>query len=195
MSGDATSGDATSGAAKVAAPPRLPFLYRTVLWLTERRLGKTLLANRILAWYPRTAWGAGIMEALVAHDDAEVPRRLLGLLRIRTSFRVACPFCIDMNSADLAKKGISEEEVRALQGDVALEESAAFSAREVAALRYADCISRTPLSFPREVMDEMKRHFSERAMVIVAGTCAQVNYWARLVQALGVPPAGFCTVR
>ncbi len=177
----------------IAPPPRLPFFYRIVLSLTERRLGKTLLANRILAWYPRTAWGAGIMEALVAHDDPEVPRRLLGLLRIRTSFRVACPFCIDMNSADLAEKGISDEEVRALQGDGVLE--ASFPPREAAALRYADCISTTPLAFPPEVVERMKLHFSERAMVIVAGTCAQVNFWARLVQALGVPPAGFCTVR
>jgi hypothetical protein len=28
-------------------------------------------------------------------------------------------------------------------------------------------------------------------MVIIAGTCAQVNFWARLLQALGAPPAGF----
>jgi hypothetical protein len=27
--------------------------------------------------------------------------------------------------------------------------------------------------------------------VILASTAAQVNYWARLLQALGVPPAGF----
>jgi hypothetical protein len=28
-------------------------------------------------------------------------------------------------------------------------------------------------------------------MVILASTTAQVNYWARLIQALGIPPAGF----
>jgi hypothetical protein len=37
----------------------------------------------------------------------------------------------------------------------------------------------------------MKRLYSERGMVIVASTCAQVNFWARLIQSLGVPPAGF----
>jgi hypothetical protein len=30
-------------------------------------------------------------------------------------------------------------------------------------------------------------------MVIVASTAAQVNFWARLLQSLGVPPAGFST--
>jgi len=37
----------------------------------------------------------------------------------------------------------------------------------------------------------MKTNFTKREIVILAGTAAQVNYWARLLQALGVPPAGF----
>jgi len=172
-------------------PRRLPFAYRILLSLVEKRMGRTLLANRILAWYPRTAFGAGIMEALVAHDEPEVPRRLLALLRIQTSFLVSCPFCIDMNSRELAEKGISEEEIRGLQGKVPLEGITTIAAKELAALRYAACISSTPLSFPSNIIEGMKRHFSERGIVIVAGTCAQVNFWARLVQSLGVPPAGF----
>jgi alkylhydroperoxidase family enzyme len=174
-------------------PPRLPLLYRLLLSLIERRLGRSLRANRILAWYLRTAFGAGIMEALVAHDDPEVPRRLLALLRIRTSFCVSCPFCIDMNSREYPGKGITDDEIRSLQGKVPLESVASFSARELIALRYADCIGSTPLAFPSDVIDGMKRAFSPRGMVIVAGTCAQVNFWARLVQSLGVPPVGFST--
>jgi alkylhydroperoxidase family enzyme len=37
----------------------------------------------------------------------------------------------------------------------------------------------------------MKSNFNEREIVILASTAAQVNYWARLIQALGIPPAGF----
>lgn len=33
--------------------------------------------------------------------------------------------------------------------------------------------------------------FFPKAIVIISGTCAQVNFWARLIQSLGVPPAGF----
>jgi alkylhydroperoxidase family enzyme len=174
-------------------PPRLPILYRLLLSLVEGWLGRTLLANRILAWYPRAAFGAGIMEALVAHDGPEVPRRLLALLRIRTSFRVSCPFCIDMNSREYRGKGITDAEIRGLQGMIPLESVESFTAHELAALRYADCVSSTPLAFPVDVIADMRRAFSPRAMVIVAGTCAQVNFWARLVQSLGVPPAGFST--
>jgi alkylhydroperoxidase family enzyme len=50
---------------------------------------------------------------------------------------------------------------------------------------------RTPLRFSTDVIAAMREHFTERGMVIVASTAAQVNFWARLIQSLGVPPAGF----
>ena len=189
-------------------------MLRMMLWLVEKRLGRALLANRILTWYPKAFIGSGIMEALIAHDEPEVPRRLLALIRIYTSFIVSCPFCIDMNAKDFDRKGITDQEIRALQRQASaargapvgqirtsvsrgslpstlLDEVSTLSARDKAALRYAECICRTPLMFTSDVIAEMREHFSERGMVIVASTCAQVNFWARLIQSLGVPPAGF----
>ena len=40
-------------------------------------------------------------------------------------------------------------------------------------------------------MEKIKLNFTEREIVIMASIAAQVNYWARMIQALGVPPAGF----
>lgn len=175
----------------IEPPRRIPLLLRIMLFLVEKRLGRELLANRIMTWYPKALLGAGVMEALVAHDEPEVPKRLLGLIRIRTSFLVSCPFCIDLNAKDFQRRGIADDEIRALQGAVSLESVPSITAREKAALRYVDCMCATPLAFTPDVIDGMKAHFSERGMVIVASTCAQVNFWARLIQSLGVPPAGF----
>src|SRR5271157_1841324 len=115
-------------------PARLPFLARVLLRLVEQRMGRKLLANRILGWYPRAFLGSGIMEALVAHDEPEVPRRLLALVRIYTSFLVSCPFCIDLNARDFQRKGISDQEIRALQGKIPLDEVPTLTGREKAAL-------------------------------------------------------------
>lgn len=175
----------------VQPPPRIPLLSRIVLSLVERRLGKQLLANRILTWYPKTLIGSGIMEGLIAHDEPEVPRRLLSLIRVYTSFLVSCPFCIDLNSKDFEKKGLREEEILALQGTVPMDQVATLGEREKAALRYVRCMCDTPLSFPAHVIETLKEHFTDRGIVIIASTCAQVNFWARLIQSLGVPPAGF----
>ena len=177
----------------VDPPGRMPLVLRAALWLTERRLGRKLLANRILGWYPKALVGSGLMEALVAHDEPDVPRRLLALVRMYTSFLVSCPFCIDMNSRGYAAKGITDEEVRGLQGRRPIESVSSFSQKERAALRYVECMCRTPLEFPGAAVQEMKNLFSPRGFVIVASTCAQVNFWTRLIQGLGVPPAGFTT--
>jgi alkylhydroperoxidase family enzyme len=177
----------------IAPPPRIPFFLRIALSLVERRMGRKLLANRILAWYPKALVGSGIMEGLIAHDDPEIPRRLLTLIRVATSFLVSCPFCIDMNARDFPAKGLSDREILALQGLVPLEGVASIDARERAALRYVQSICSTPLSFPTRVIEDVRNHFTPRGMVIIASTCAQVNFWARLIQSLGVPPAGFST--
>jgi len=69
--------------------------------------------------------------------------------------------------------------------------------KEMLAVKYARMISAAPLDFPAEFIKEMKEEFTNRDIVILASTSAQVNYWARLCSALGVPPAGFteeCTI-
>lgn len=175
----------------VDPPARIPFLLRLLLGAVEKRMGKRLLANRILTWYPKAFLGSGIMEALVAHDEPEVPRRLLALVRIYTSFLVSCPFCIDMNARDFDAKGISDQEIRALQGRLPIDDVDTFTGREKSALKYVQCMCRTPLEFTPEVIDGVKRSFSPRGFVILASTCAQVNFWTRLIQSLGVPPAEF----
>ena len=40
--------------------------------------------------------------------------------------------------------------------------------------------------------DELTAAFSEREVVIVVTTSAQVNFWARTIAGLGIPAAGFC---
>jgi alkylhydroperoxidase family enzyme len=72
-----------------------------------------------------------------------------------------------------------------------MEDVDTFSERERMAIQYAKLVSQTPLLFPRSFIEVLKQHFNEREIVILASTAAQVNYWARLIQALGIPPAGF----
>lgn len=175
----------------IPEPPRQPILLRTVVFFVERLLKRRLLPARLLAWYPRFAVGAGVMEGLVAHGDRRVSRRLLQLIRMCVSYTASCPFCIDMNGNDYDVQGISETEIEALRGLRRFEDVESFSPRERTALRFTQAITATPMSFPEELVKAMRNQFSPREYVIVAGTAAQVNYWTRIIQSLGVPPAGF----
>lgn len=173
-------------------PPRcIPFYLRIGIWISKRVTGRDLLPGKLLAWYPKTAISSGIMEALVAHKDKTLDKRILKLVRLRTSFSVACPFCIDMNFYDYDQYGITHEELAALQGKAEIGAVKTFSEREIIAMEYAVLISSVPLIFPPDFVNKLKVVFSEREIVILASTAAQVNYWARLLQAMGVPAAGF----
>jgi alkylhydroperoxidase family enzyme len=175
----------------IEPPKSIPFYLRIGIWISRKITGRDLLPGKLLAWYPKTAVSSAIMEMLVAHKYKTLNKRILKLIRLRTSFIVSCPFCIDMNSYDYDQFGITPEEFSALQGKIAMEAVTTFSTREIIAMEYAVLISRSPLSFPQDFVDKLKANFNEREIVIMAGTAAQVNYWARLLQALGVPPTGF----
>lgn len=130
-------------------PKRIPFYLRIGIWISKRITGRDLLPGKLLSWYPKAAISAGIMEALVARKDAKLDKRILKLVRLRASFCVACPFCIDMNYYDCDQFGITSGELAALQGNIATAAVETFSAREIIAMEYAALISRTPLQFPR----------------------------------------------
>lgn len=169
----------------IREPRRLPLLLRLGVAVAERTTGRRMLPARLLAWYPRAAVGAGVLEALVAHDEPS--ERLLKLVRITASLTPNCAFCIDMNGFDAASAGVTDLEVDALRrGD-----PTPFPPRERLAIEYARRISSTPLEFPVAFMDALRAAYSERDLVILASTAAQVNFWARLIQGLGIPPAGF----
>ena len=173
----------------IKQPKRIPLILKLGIWFSEKITGKTMLPARILAWYPKAAIGSGFMEALVAHADGQMTQRMLKLIRMTASYAVACPFCIDMNSYEYREVGISDEEADALHGDY--EKIVSFSENEKLAIAYTRVISQTPLKFHPDLVERVKSAFTEREFVILASTAAQVNYWARLIQALGIPPAGF----
>ena len=175
----------------IEPPRKISFLLRVGIWVSEKITGRTMLPARILAWYPRAALGSGFLESLVAHHDGKLDERMLQLVRMAASFAAACPFCIDMNSYEHASLGIDAEEVLALRGQLDLEGVSTFSARERLAIQYTRLVSQTPLKFHPDFIEQIKTNFDEREIVILASTAAQVNYWARLIQALGIPPAGF----
>jgi alkylhydroperoxidase family enzyme len=175
----------------IKPPLKIPFYLRIGIWISKKVTGRDLLPARILAWYPKAAIGSGALEALVAHHDGKLDERMLKIVRIQASYAAACSFCIDMNSFQYDETHITKDEMMVLQGRKNLDDMETFSHREQLAIQYAKLVSQTPLQFPRSFIEELKQHFNEREIVILASTAAQVNYWARLIQALGIPPAGF----
>jgi len=175
----------------IKPPKRIPFYIKIGLAISKKITKKDLLAPKLLAWYPKVAISSGVLESLIAHGKKDLNERVLKLIRIQSSLSVGCPFCIDMNSFEYEKSGISEEEMQGLTGSIQIDKIQSFSAKERLAIKYAKLISQTPVNITAEFMEKVTSEFTEREIVIISSTAAQVNYWARLLIALGVPPAGF----
>lgn len=175
----------------IKPPEKIPFYIRIGLLISKRITKKDLLAPKLLAWYPKVAISSGVLESLIANGRKDLNERMLKIIRIQASLSVGCPFCIDMNSFEYEKSGITEEEMQGLTGMADLDEIQTLSAKERLAVEYSKLISQTPMMITDEFMEKVKAEFTEREIVIISSTAAQVNYWARMLIALGVPPAGF----
>ncbi len=175
----------------IRPPKKIPLLLRVGIYISKKVTKKDLLVPRLLSWYPKVAISSGILESMVAHGKGDLNKRILKLIRIQASLSVSCPFCIDMNSFEYEGDGITKEEMYSLTGKYNIDDISTFNIREKLAIEYTKFISQTPIKVPKEFMEKVKLNFTEREIVILASTVSQVNYWARLIQALGVPPAGF----
>ncbi|MFO0595529.1 MAG: carboxymuconolactone decarboxylase family protein [Myxococcaceae bacterium] len=166
--------------------PTPPWYLRPLLWLTRLITGRDPLPARLLTLVPRAAFSVGVFEALTP-GSGQLDARVLSVARITASRVGGCPFCLDMNAARWAKNGLQLDELRAvLDGRFD-----ALPRREALAGQWAAALSSTPVVLAPELISALRASFSARELVTLAHAIAQVNYWTRFNQGLGVPAAGF----
>lgn len=174
----------------VAPPSRPPWYLRPMLWIARRMTGKDPLPARLLSWFPKGAVGAGVFELTAAGAPGDLDGRCLAIARIVASAVSGCPFCVDMNAATWQRAGLRADELPVLlDGDAARYQS--LGVREGVAAHYARALSLTPVVLTPELIASLSQQFTAKEVVVLATTIAQVNFWTRFNQGLGVPAAGF----
>jgi AhpD family alkylhydroperoxidase len=177
----------------VTPPKRVPLLLQPALFLAEKITGKEALPGRLLAHFPKGALGAGVLEAAAAGpSDMDEPdgARVLAVARITASAVAGCPFCVDMNAATWKRAGLTPAELQVLLARDE-EATARLDPRAATAAAYAAALSSTPVVLADDLVAQLRARFSAREIVVLAATIAQVNFWSRFNQGLGVPAAGF----
>ncbi len=176
----------------VPPPEEMPAYLRAMIYVADKKAGKEMLPGRVLAWSPDIGIGSGLLELYVEDGAADIlDKRLIKLLRLVVSYAVPSPFALDINAWNYGDFDITKEEIDALQGAVDMAEVASFSDKEKVALTYARAISQTPMRLTHGLLNDLRRILSEKEIVAVASLAAKVNYWARLVEALRIKPAGY----
>ncbi len=176
----------------VRTPPghRFPWYVRLFFWNQRRRYGQVLEPARLWGRSPKVFAALALLYGALDRRSSPLEPTLRSLVTVRVSQINWCAFCVDVNSATVLRRGVSEEKLAALDR---FESSPLFSAREKAALAYAEAITfsdrrTTPAHFAR-----LRTHFDDDAIVELTALVAFQNLSSKFNAALGVEPQGFCT--
>ena len=102
---------------------------------------------------------------------------LLGLIKLRVSQINGCAYCVDMHSREAREHGESERRLHAL---VTWRETALYSARERAALAWAECLTRlADTGAPDGDYAAVAAQFNEKERADLTLAIASINAWNR----------------
>jgi AhpD family alkylhydroperoxidase len=126
------------------------------------------------------------MQQVVNRSKLEAP--LLELVKLRASQINGCAFCIDLHFRRAQQKGERPDRLYLLD---AWQDVAIYSARERAALRWTEALTRLAGAggVADDVFAALSGEFSEEEMLELTLAIVAINGWNRLNAGFRVPPA------
>ncbi len=104
--------------------------------------------------------------------------KLMALVKTRVSQINGCAYCLHMHTEEARNLGESEVRLHLLD---AWRESSLYSARERAALAWAESLTNIAATHaPDPVYEEVRRYFSEKELADLSIAIAMINAWNRL---------------
>ncbi len=113
---------------------------------------------------------------------------LLELVKTRVSQINGCAFCLDMHTKDARARGETEQRLYAL---AAWGETPFYSARERAALAWAEAVTGIAGGIPDALREEALQSFSEKELVDLTLAIIAINGWNRLAIPFRTPAGSY----
>ena len=134
-----------------------------------------------------------VLGAMVSLNKAiESPgldHKLLYLVEVRVSQINGCGFCIDMHTKDARLEGETEQRLYLLN---AWREAPIYSARERAALGWAEAVTRLEKGeVPEDVYAQAREHFNEQELMKLTLQVVAINGWNRFCIAFNATPGTY----
>jgi AhpD family alkylhydroperoxidase len=177
----------------VAAKPLsgYPWFIRLFFWKQERTYGRILEPGLLWGRSPWVFAAVALLYGALDRRSSPLSPALRSLVTVRVSQINHCVFCVDINSATLAKRGVSMDKINAL---VSWRESLLFSPEERLALEYAEAMTVTGDGVSNELRERLKNRWTDDGIVELTGLIAFQNLSSKFNAALDVPSQGFCMI-
>lgn len=110
--------------------------------------------------------------------DAGLDKGLLEMVKVRCSQINGCAFCVEMHLKLAREAGVTQQKLDLL---AVWRESAAFDAKEKAALHWAELLTRMPNAAEDEAAYEaLGEHFTREQVIFLSTAIAHINFWNRI---------------
>ena len=121
----------------------------------------------------------GLYAVEAALKETTVPRTLIDMIKIRVSQLNGCAFCLDMHSKEAKIHG--EKEIRLYHVSI-WHESPLFSAKEKAAFRWAEVLTKiSGEGASEQEFNAVREHFADdKELSDLTMAIASINAWNRL---------------
>jgi len=166
-----------------------PWFIRLFFWNQKRRYGKVLEPGMLWGRSPWVFATLALLYGALDRKRSPISPVLRSLITVRVSQINHCEFCVDINSATLLKRGVSENKIEALWE---WQESPLFDQTERVALAYTEAVTHSELRVDNDLVARVKEHFDDDAVVELTGLIAFQNLSSKFNDALNVAPQGFC---
>ena len=168
---------------------RYPWYLRPFFWNQKRKYGQVLKPALLWGRVPKLFMAVATLYGVLDRRGSPLDPVLRSLVTVRVSQMNWCRFCVDINSATLAKRAGSMAKVEALEG---WRESTLFDAKEKAALEYAEAMTDSSRRVTDQLVIRLRDFFDEDGIVELTGLIAFQNLSSKFNSALDVPAQGFC---
>jgi uncharacterized peroxidase-related enzyme len=168
-----------------------PWYLLPFFWRQRRKYGSVLDSALLWARSPLVFLGVALLYGAIDRKSSPIDPALRSLITVRISQINHCPFCVDLNSATLLKRGVSTDKVEALDR---WRDSDLFDARERAALDFAESVTLSDRQVDDETFSHLGQHFNDDAIIELTALVAFQNMSSKFNSALAVPPQGFCRI-
>jgi len=169
-----------------------PWYLRPFFWNQKRKYGQILKPALIWARVPGLFAAIALLFGVLDRKSSPIDPVLRSLITVRVSQINGCGFCIDINSAMLAKRTGSMDKVEALEQWT---ESELFNNKEKVVLDYVESVTYTDRQVDDDLIRRLYEYFNEDEIVELTGLIAFQNLSSKFNSALDLPAQGFCRLQ
>lgn len=166
-----------------------PWFIRLFFWKQRRTYGRILEPGLLWGRSPWVFASVALLYGSLDRRSSPIAAALRSLVTVRVSQINHCSFCVDINSATLAKRGVPMEKIDALSD---WQHSSLFNIEERLALEYAEAMTLNRVA--EDLRKRLKAQWSDDIIIELTGLIAFQNLSSKFNAALDVPSQGFCRV-